>query len=416
MMHPFGSISRRKFLQAGSAAVLGTSFRFGRAASPASDGLIDHVPLDTIRSGFDRKYCWVHPKAGAIPGKRPVVVMTMQSLLLSGSDVFGPLNEMRTDDLGQTWTGPVEHANLGRRPEPEDVQVGVCDFTPSWHATTQKLLGTGHTVRYLGDHIVRGRRRRETSYAVYDAEKHVWSDWDVVKMPDMEEKFFSAGAGCAQRYDEPNGDLLIPLYFHDGINPHRAATVMRCRFDGQKLTYVEHGSEHTVPSHRGCLEPSLTKFDGRYFMTIRHGDGHGYVTVSRDGLDYRPPQPWRWDDGTELSTGDTQQHWITHSDGLYLAFTYKRDDNGHVFRHRAPLFCARVDPDRLQLVRESLLVLVPERGARLGNFQVVHVTPEETWVTVAEWMQPVGCEKYGSDNSVYAARIVWKKPNRLVST
>ena len=25
-----------------------------------------------------------------------------------------------------------------------------------------------------------------------------------------------------------------------------------------------------------------------------------------------------------------------------------------------------------------------------------------------------GCEKYGSDNSVYAARVVWKKPNRLV--
>jgi hypothetical protein len=34
-------------------------------------------------------------------------------------------------------------------------------------------------------------------------------------------------------------------------------------------------------------------------------------------------------------------------------------------------------------------------------------------VTVAEWMQPRGCEKYGSDGSVWVARIGWKKPNRL---
>jgi hypothetical protein len=168
-----------------------------------------------------------------------------------------------------------------------------------------------------------------------------------------------------------------------------------------------------VPSHRGCLEPSLTTFDGRYLVTIRHGDGHGYVMTSTDGLTYQPPQRWKWDDGSELSTGDTQQHWVTHSDGLFLCFTYKRDDNQHVFRQRAPLFLAQVDPKRLTLMRDTLEVLVPERGARLGNFQVVNVTPEESWVTVTEWMQPAGCEKYGSDNSVYAARIKWKKPNRL---
>src|SRR5438046_1668521 len=38
--------------------------------------------------------------------------------------------------------------------------------------------------------------------------------------------------------------------------------------------------------------------------------------------------------------------------------------------------------------RYDVRVLVAERGARLGNFAVVDVTPGETWVTVAEWMQP----------------------------
>jgi len=59
------------------------------------------------------------------------------------------------------------------------------------------------------------------------------------------------------------------------------------------------------------------------------------------------------------------------------------------------------------VLRDTERVLVPERGARLGNFGVVEVNESETWVTVAEWMQPAGCEKYGSDNSVYAARIRW---------
>jgi hypothetical protein len=66
---------------------------------------------------------------------------------------------------------------------------------------------------------------------------------------------------------------------------------------------------------------------------------------------------------------------------------------------------------------------VPERDARLGNFGVTDVTENETWVTVAEWMQTWGPDyilpvnnKYGSDGSVYAARILWSKPNKVFSS
>ena len=77
----------------------------------------------------------------------------------------------------------------------------------------------------------------------------------------------------------------------------------------------------------------------------------------------------------------------------------------HVFRHRAPLFMALVDPQRLCVIRATERVLVPERGARLGELwrdggQLV----TETWVTAAEWMQPRGVEKRGSDNRVLGWR------------
>jgi hypothetical protein len=188
---------------------------------------------------------------------------------------------------------------------------------------------------------------------------------------------------------------------------------MRCAFDGRSLKYLEHGNEMGVKDEtRGCHEPSIAKLGDTYFLTIRH-DLRGYVTRSRDGLHFDEIREWKFDDGSELGNYNTQQHWVTHSDGLFLVYTRRGLNNDHVTRHRAPLLMAQVDPEKLHVIRDTEQVLVPERGARLGNFGVTDVSPGETWVTVAEWMQPRGCEKYGSDGSVYAARIAWKKPNKL---
>jgi hypothetical protein len=99
-------------------------------------------------------------------------------------------------------------------------------------------------------------------------------------------------------------------------------------------------------------------------------------------------------------------------------YTRTGANNDHVFRHRAPIFIAQVDPQRLCVLRATERVLIPERGARLGNFGVTDVSENETWVTDAEWMQTwpphyiiPPDNPYGADNSVYAARILWSKPN-----
>ena len=106
---------------------------------------------------------------------------------------------------------------------------------------------------------------------------------------------------------------------------------------------------------------------------------------------------------------------MTHSSGLFLVYTRKGADNDHVFRHRAPLFIAQVDPEKVHIIRETEQILVPERGARLGNFGVTEVGTNEIWVTVTEWMQTWGPNyvlpvdnKYGADNSIYVAKLKWK--------
>ena len=88
----------------------------------------------------------------------------MQKLLLSGSDVFDALSDLRSDDLGKTWSAIRAHSEtLGRRNEPNGIVVAACDFSPKWHAKTGKLLGIGQTVRYLNNKVME-KRQRETCY------------------------------------------------------------------------------------------------------------------------------------------------------------------------------------------------------------------------------------------------------------
>ncbi|HOL67266.1 MAG TPA: sialidase family protein, partial [bacterium] len=386
-------------------------------------GVLNFEPrLEVILKGCDRKQEWFQPRAGIIPRQTAVLMLTRSQL--GGSDLFSGLASCYSADLGRTWSQVVLHRNLTRRKEPDGCEVVACDMTPLFHKPSGKLLATGHTARYRDNSLAPGRR--ETVYTVYQLENHTWSDWQTLKMPD-EEKFFCAGAGCTQRVDLKNGEILLPVYFlprQEAADPwHHCyrSTVVRCVFDGKQLRYLEHGDELSVPEPRGFGEPSLTFFQGEFFLTLRN-DRTGYVARSQDGLHFETPVPWRFDDGAELGSYNTQQHWVTHSDGLFLVYTRRGAHNDHIIRHRAPLFLAEVDTKRLCVIRQSERVLVPERGAQLGNFGTVNVSPQESWVLTSEGMQGDARDPYnielsfqrGADNRVYLCRLIWNQPNRMV--
>ena len=157
-------------------------------------------------------------------------------------------------------------------------------------------------------------------------------------------------------------------------------------------------------------------FSGKYWIPLRAEDHRGYVSVSHDGLNYDEQRAWAWDDGTPIEMSTTQQHWLTHSDGLFLVYTRQDESNKNVIRWRAPLWIAQVDTDNRCLIKSSEQVVLPLVGngidepdqvALMGNFHVTHASPEESWVTVGEWMPRDG---YRGD--VLLARIGWSKPNR----
>jgi hypothetical protein len=368
------------------------------------------VQLDVVSEGYDGTTCWFHPRAGAMPGKVPTVVLTLQKLNLKRSDVFYPVASRVSADLGATWTPVVEHTStLGRHRLDATREEAICDFTPKWHAATGRLLGTGHTVFYQDD-VLMAVRPRHTIWSVFEPSTQTWTPWAKLTMPEVA-KFACAGAGSTQRVDLENGDILLPIYSKEIEGKAYFSTVVRCRFDGRKLSYVEHGSELTVAIDRGLYEPSLARFRGHYFLTMRN-DRAAYVARGADGLHFDEPRKWTFDDGANLGSYNTQAHWVTHEGGLFLTYTRRGANNDNVVRHRAPLFMAQVDPDRLVVLRATERELVPNKGAQLGNFAVVDVSEHETWVTTSEGMSPGNPAQYGSNGRVYAARIIWEKPNR----
>lgn len=374
------------------------------------------VKVETVLEHDDNKFLWFHPRVAVIPraGRdgQPLALMTLQKHLRT-SDHYSGLYFMRSDDLGKTWTKPELPPVLDWRKESDAVDIAVADVTPGWHAPTGKVIAIGAEVRYSkkGKQLDDKPRSHQTAYAVFDPKTGQWTGWKRLEMP-ADEKFNFARSACAQWLVQADGRLLLPFYFGRNAKEPWSVTVVQCSFDGQEIKYVRHGTELALKVNRGLVEPSLVRFKGKYFLTIRN-DQKGYVTISDDGLKFAPIRAWTFDDGQDLGSYNTQQHWLVHSDGLFLVYTRRGANNDHILRHRAPLFLAQVDPDKLHVLRATEQVLIPERGATLDNFGAVAVTERESWVTDAEGVWNEEARKRGARGATFLTRVLWSQPNRL---
>ena len=393
------------------------------------------IKLDTVITHDDGKFLWFHPRVAAVPAQDaasvPTVVMTIQKHLHK-SDFYSGLSVLRTNDLGATWSGPTAIPELDWRHDGDEV-IALCDVTPGWHAPTGKIIAIGAKVRYRdGVQLYDKRDSRASGYAAWDPKTDTWTPWTIIDLSDKDEMFYFTCPGCTQWIVEDDGTILLPIYCKGPGDGPTSVTVLRCAFDGTTLSYIEHGDVLSQNEKRGVGEPQITKSRERYYLSIRHDD-RGYVTVSDDGLHYAPMKPWTFDDGQELGSYNTQQHWVTlkktssfsfprqahsgvlraQSDGLLLTYTRRGANNDHIMRHRAPIFIAQVDPATLQVIRATEKVLIPERGATMGNFGAATINENESWVTVSEGIWNDDARKRGAKGAIFVAHIIWNTPNLL---
>jgi hypothetical protein len=391
-------------------AACAASFPALRAAAPASDFRIE---LSTILTGRDVQL-YTQSRGAVIPGNPARVIVTTQETDPTGAHGYKDMFAIETTDGARTWTKPKRIDSLRRTRMPEGHDFVIGDVCPQWHAATSVVLATGKTFGFLGG-TKEDRGMERVSYAVYSPKSDDWSELRLLELPktDHEGKpILEPNSGCHQRVDLPNGEILLPIrYRKDPAHRFYTTIVARCRFDGRKLTYVEHGSEFMIPRERGLYEPSVATFNGRYFLTMR-ADHSAFVARGKDGLNYEPFLEWKYDDGQVLGSYNTQQHWITHHGALYLAYTRRGANNDHVMRHRAPIFIAQVDPEKLHVIRQTERILFPENNADLGaGFGVIDYSPNETWVITSE-IPTKGSRNY---NHVLLAKLIWSTPNRLVA-
>ena len=396
-----------------------------RAEQPA-EVLSFKVRADVLHRELSPDFCWFHPRAAALPGHgkdgQPAVVVTLQKHLAADDHYSGGFF-MRTDDLGKTWSGPTEVPELAWRKGPEGLTIAVANGTPGWHAPSGRMIAIGGKILYTaaGDYasLEKLPRSYEVSYATYDPAADKWTPWRELEMPETDGKFRRVGCGCSQWLVQSDGTLLVPVEFQPAIGADYQATVLHCGFDGREMKYLGHGDELAIIGGRGFVEPSLAFFQGKYYLTLRN-DARAYATTSDDGLHFAPVKPWTFDDGQDLGSYNTQAHWLAHSDGLFLSYTRRGANNDHIARNRAPIFVAQVDPVKLQVLRKTEQILLPERGVMLGNFGAAAITPNESWVTDAEFISRLvdpqaGTRPHarGADGTVWLGRVLWSKPNKM---
>lgn len=278
---------------------------------------------------------------------------------ITAMDRFTPPYFCFSEDGGKTWTKPEQIPTL------KDVEK-CADFRPIKLSDDNKIMiiglvsnGADKDAPYSG---------YKTVYLSFDGE---WSKPQNL----LEKEEYNHRVACAQTELAADGSIIIPIYFD---SPKKGGFKVQTRKfilkDGT-LVQTESGNVLNSGIGNGWHEPSVTAFNGKYYLTLRCTTGCAWLAVSNDGLNWKEPKKWTFSDGTLLETGPTQQHWMHLDNKLWLVYTRKDESNEDCFRWRTPMFAAPVDPEKMQLVKEKEILVFPRtdyknRPGLYGNFHV----------------------------------------------
>lgn len=364
--------------------------------------------ITRFSTGFyaGKTFCYTQARMAFAPDGRGIFVMS--ALYLNGMDVYSGLFFAMTKNFGKQWSAfkaseTVKRRNVG------DCQSMLIDASPHYHKASDKFIIFGTETLYSKKTgKIDSSKSRTALYSIFDEAKNEWTAPNPILLGKG-----NFGAGCVQAYMEEDGSIYLPISLIDKTKGKiHTVFVAKCKFDGTKITIEKIGKSMSVDFGRGLYEPSIVKSDGTYFLSLRN-DFDGYITKSEDGLNFATPKKLFFDNGSIVGNYNTQTHFLENDGKVYLVYTRKGANNDHIFRHRAPLFVAQVDKNSLTLKKSTERAIIPERGARLGNFGCSKLS-ERKWVVVAaEWMQGPkkwqGCMAHGSDNSIFATEIEFSK-------
>lgn len=382
--------------------------------------VIKEIRTEVVLKGRQDNQCWFAPTIAVVPSSSadspPEIHIGAHQL--TGNDM-GAQHWIRTKNLGKSWTPPMESQNLLGMPREDDFFEKLMGFSLLYHRHSGRLMSFGATqfVRDEGGSLNHKLEAHDwgnlcplknTMFSTeWDFENCDFTPWKPIALPpELMKRFESCNLlNLYSLGDElPDGTVLGTIMAADAGRGEGFISIFVVHLEilpSGEFTLLNQGNVLRHGTGEGFAEPSIIRFEERYYMTIRHVDT-AYVTGSEDGLHYNEPIEWRFDDGEVLGSYNTQQRWLVQEDSLFLVYTRRSELNRGVFRARAPLFIAQVDPENLCVIRNSERIVFPEKGARMGNFSVVNVTEKEAWVVTGEWLQGMDKDTKPGDRFYWA--------------
>lgn len=348
-------------------------------------------------------FWWTHMRCTAIPQDGLPQILCTVSMDPKESpnvtDVFYDIAVSVSNDLGETWTPFASIPQYQWKTLPDGYEGMLIDPVPMYHPASGKVILFGMAQSYDSS---LAKKHNYPAYAVYDPATAAWSsDWRLFDWPAV---YGHTGSVVPYIAEDGSGTILWPINSLDGKG---TLQVVKCAFDGTMLTYISQGSpvgNTGGNGNRSGIEPSLAEFNGEFFLTMRD-DVQNRLAKSSDGITWQPAVPLQWEDGTVVAGSmNTQMHWITRPDGIYLVYTRQDASNPDVFRYRAPLWMAQVDTATLRLKKstERVVMSITNDRAQLGNFGTANITSDLSIVSSNEWNSV-------SPNRAIVSSIRWDK-------
>ena len=219
------------------------------------------ISVQTVYRSKDSLF--LQSRLAMVPQMTDTSFIITQSVYGYGTHAYGDLYMMKKPSAKAKWGFPEIIGALARQVTSGGYVKAFGDVTPAWHEKTQTVLCTGKSffayAQNTGDSPLNKKRvdienMQEIAYAVYSPGENQWSKLKSVVVPeklDNGDDFVEVNAGCTQRVDLPNGDVLLPIRYKR--NGFYVSTVILCAYDGQELKYKKHGSLLTIEKGRGFV-------------------------------------------------------------------------------------------------------------------------------------------------------------------
>ena len=337
-----------------------------------------------------------HPSVTVLKDGR--FMATMQEV--NNSDNYGEPMYSISSDKGKTWSKLQYIDSLKYiKMENSEFTQAVADVRP-FTLQDGSVIVFGCSTYYIGK--VRAGCLPEKQpiipaqaayYSIWSPETEQWAARKKLDLPGI--KHYRSA--CTQIATVGKDQVIVPIYLDAELSQKDVGTpkrygVMTALYklvDG-KLQFIRRSRLMTIPCKRGLIEPSVISLpEGGFALTIRAEDERMYCAVSKDGIDWSDPIPWRWNNtGKTVKTQSTQQHWLTLGKKVYLVYTRFDGSNADCMRYRTPLYIAQANPAKAQLIAETEVPLFPRSRingieGRFGNFHCSQIDGNTAMVSDA---------------------------------